>query len=266
MSARVDTRGLSLQILRRTGRTAVLRAALLAIAFEASVDPALAYRPFDGTDAAVADPGEVEIEFQPAGILREGPRRTVIAPAVIFNYGLIKNWELVLQGRGEFPYSPDRERTTFRENALLFKSVLRPGVLQGEAGPSIATEFGMLLPATRSTERNDVGASIAGIVSNRWSWFTAHFNLQAALSNAHEPDYFASTILEGPFDWVVRPVGELAYEWDAAASETRATGLIGAIWRAAENLSFDAAVREGRINSQPLTELRLGFTFGFSPW
>jgi hypothetical protein len=27
---------------------------------------ARAYRPFDGTDAAVADPGEVEIELQPA--------------------------------------------------------------------------------------------------------------------------------------------------------------------------------------------------------
>ena len=27
--------------------------------------PAAAYRPFDGTDAAVTDEGEVEIEFQP---------------------------------------------------------------------------------------------------------------------------------------------------------------------------------------------------------
>jgi hypothetical protein len=26
-----------------------------------------AYRPFDGTDAAVADPREVEVELQPAG-------------------------------------------------------------------------------------------------------------------------------------------------------------------------------------------------------
>jgi hypothetical protein len=32
--------------------------------------PAFAYRPFDGTDAAVADLGEVEIEFQPAGAFR----------------------------------------------------------------------------------------------------------------------------------------------------------------------------------------------------
>ena len=42
--------------------------------------PAAAYRPFDGTDAAVADVGEVEIEFQPLGAAHaggddEGPNR-----------------------------------------------------------------------------------------------------------------------------------------------------------------------------------------------
>jgi len=31
-----------------------------------------AYRPFEGTDAAVTDPGELEIELQPAGMLRQG--------------------------------------------------------------------------------------------------------------------------------------------------------------------------------------------------
>ena len=39
---------------------------------------AFAYRPFDGTDAAVADPGEVEIELQPCQrvsdyVLRHAP-------------------------------------------------------------------------------------------------------------------------------------------------------------------------------------------------
>lgn len=227
---------------------------------------ALAYRPFDGTDAAVAEPREVEVEFGPAGILREGPERTIIAPALILNYGLITNWELVLQGRGEFPYAPQRGRTTIRDNAALLKGVLRPGVLQGATGPSIATEVGALLPDIRGGERNGVGASLAGIISERWSWFTAHLNLQVALSHAHEPDYFVSTILEGPFDWAVRPVGEVVYEWDAAAAETRVSGLAGAIWRAKENLSFDLGVREGRTNARPVSELRLGFTIGFSPW
>ena len=47
--------------------------------------PALAYRPFDGTDAAVADLGEVEIEFQPAGAFRAGSTKPL--SEAIFNYG-----------------------------------------------------------------------------------------------------------------------------------------------------------------------------------
>jgi hypothetical protein len=45
---------------------------------------AAAYRPFDGTDAAVADVGEVEIELQPAGLFRENSQTTLIAPFVVY--------------------------------------------------------------------------------------------------------------------------------------------------------------------------------------
>jgi hypothetical protein len=41
---------------------------------------AVAYRPFDGTDAAVADTGDVEIELGPVEYLREGAERTLLAP------------------------------------------------------------------------------------------------------------------------------------------------------------------------------------------
>jgi hypothetical protein len=37
--------------------------------------PAFAYRPFDGTDAAVADLGEFEVEFQPAAVCATIPAR-----------------------------------------------------------------------------------------------------------------------------------------------------------------------------------------------
>jgi hypothetical protein len=67
---------------------------------------AWAYRPFDGTDAAVADPGEVEIELQPAGTLWVNAQPALVAPDIVYNYGLIKDWELVLQGTGLTPLSP----------------------------------------------------------------------------------------------------------------------------------------------------------------
>jgi hypothetical protein len=50
---------------------------------------AQAYRPFDGTDAAVAAPGEVEIELGPVEYLREGSERALSAPNVRLNYGFV---------------------------------------------------------------------------------------------------------------------------------------------------------------------------------
>ena len=61
---------------------------IIGLCLTATSGPAWAYRPFDGTDAAIAAPGELEIELQPAGRLREGGNTTLVAPATVFNYGL----------------------------------------------------------------------------------------------------------------------------------------------------------------------------------
>jgi len=65
--------------------------------------PATAYRPFDGTDAAVAAKGEMEIELQPAGRLRDESGTSLIAPATVINYFLTEGWEAVLEGIGQTP-------------------------------------------------------------------------------------------------------------------------------------------------------------------
>lgn len=52
---------------KRTLSNVSLRIAASIFAYASLLDIALAYRPFDGTDAAVADPGEMEVELQPAG-------------------------------------------------------------------------------------------------------------------------------------------------------------------------------------------------------
>src|SRR3954470_6186143 len=94
-----------------TDRTPKLRgtitsAGLICASMFVAAVPALAYRPFDGTDAAVADEGKVEIEFQPAGVLKDFSGTTLIGPAARFNYGLSKTWEAVLEGQLETPLSP----------------------------------------------------------------------------------------------------------------------------------------------------------------
>jgi hypothetical protein len=115
---------------------------------------AFAYRRFDGTDAAVAAPGELEIELQPAGPLRERGSTTLIAPAMVYNYGFSEGWEAVLEGQGETPLSPSGPTSLTTAGAFL-KHVLQPGSLQDKTGPSVATEFGVLLPD--STGSSGVG-------------------------------------------------------------------------------------------------------------
>ena len=220
---------------------------------------AFAYRPFDGTDAAVAAPGEVEIELQPAGRLREQGSTTLIAPATVLNYGLSEGWEAVFEGQGQTPLSPSGPTSLTAAGAFL-KHVLQPGSLQDKTGPSVATEFGVLLPD--STGNSGVGASLAGIVSQRWDWGTIHLNAETALTRDHHADVFLGGIIEGPSKWAIRPVAEVFYENEFGKSET-ISGLVGLIWKVRDNLSFDVGVRRALTNGHPVNEIRAGLTFGF---
>jgi hypothetical protein len=221
--------------------------------------PAAAYRPFDGTDAAVANLNEVEIELQPAGGRQQGPQSTLVAPEVVFNYGFADRWEMVLQGQVETPLSPGGPSTLAATGAFL-KYVIQPGVLQDKSGISIATEFGPLLPGV-NTEPG-VGFSWAGIVSQRWDWGTAHFNVETNLTRDQHGEAFLDAILEGPSKWKVRPVFEMFYDKIWTQSETRSV-LLGAIWQVKDDLSFDAAFRYALVNGHAVNEIRAGLTFAF---
>ena len=221
-----------------------------------------AYRPFDSTDAAVADVGQFEVELGPLGLRRSDLERTDIAPAYVLNYGFAKNWELVLEGRAEHPQAPaDDIRSRLLGDALSLKGVLVEGVLQGKSGPSVATEFGVLMPGFLDEQR--WGASWLGIVSQRWSGGTIYFNLGAALTREHRGDLFVGTIIEGPYDWTIRPVAEIVYERELNMTETTAV-LAGAILKVGDDLAFDVGIREAWVNRQPVTEVRAGLTFAIS--
>jgi hypothetical protein len=64
---------------------------------------------------------------------------------VVINYGLTADWEAVLEGIGQAPLSPHGPTNVTAAGAFL-KHVLVPGSLQDKTGPSVATEFGLLLP------------------------------------------------------------------------------------------------------------------------
>ena len=221
--------------------------------------PAAAYRPFDGTDAAVADPNEMEVEFQPVGALWQGSNKSLVGPWAVLNFGFENRWEAVLEGKGITPVSPSGP-FTLTDTAFSLKHILIPGSLQDQKGPSVATEFGVLLPEVNGD--SGVGASLAGIVSQRWDWGTIHFNAAALLTRQHTGEAFTTIIIEGPSKWTVRPVAEIFYEQEINQSTT-ISGLVGLIWQVRDNLSFDVAFRHAITDGHPIYEIRAGTTFGF---
>ena len=163
----------------------------------------------------------------------------------------------VFEGRGETPLSTAGPTELTTAGAFL-KHVVVPGSLQDKSGPSVATEFGVLLPD--STGDSGVGASWAGIVSQRWDWGTVHFNAETALTRDHHADVFVGTILEAPSKWKVRPVAEVFYEREFSVEET-VSGLVGLIWQVNDKLAVDVAYRHALANGHSVEEVRAGVTF-----
>ncbi len=224
-----------------------------------------AYRPFDSTDAAVADAGELELELGPVGYSREADRQFLVLPAVVFNLGLLRGWELVLQGRhlllvGERYGEP---RSRLLDTGLFIKAVVRAGCLQDGRGPSVGVELGPLLPTVNGD--SGWGVSGAAILSQRWRPVTLHINVAGALTRSQRFDLFGGVILEGPAGWRVRPVGEVFVEREFKVKFIY-SGLLGAIWRVSDALSVDLGARVARSTEATACEVRAGLTWAVALW
>jgi hypothetical protein len=229
-----------------------------------------AYRPFDGTDADVAEYHELELELGPIGYYSRAGAHDFVSGGVL-NFGFAHRFELVLQGfdflsidsgtRG----APNR----FIETQLLVKTVLLEGCLQEKPGPSVATEDGVLLPTAGDPDSKGFGGYLGGIVSTCIADdLIIHWNVEAQLlpENAHgnhDIDLFGGAIFEPPpSKYVVRPVMELFVEHDFGfpAVQTYSV-LLGAIWVVTPKLALDVALREASLGGQPVSEVRTGFSW-----
>jgi hypothetical protein len=239
-----------------TGLTALCALGTLLLMSE----PALALRPYDSTDADVAKKGEFELELGPVGRRREGSKRIEVVPAVIGNFGLEGDRELVIQGQREVALDrePGEPHSAIVENGVFIKQVLQQGALQDASGLSIATEYGLLLPSVHGEK--GTGLSVAGIVSQRTDTVSVHLNAVLEWTREHEPGLFLGAILEGPYAWAVRPVAEVFGE-QASGSSRVISKLVGAIWRVREGLSFDVGIRRAHDGNETVRELRLGLTW-----
>ena len=169
------------------------------------------YRPFASTDAAVADPKEMEIEVGYFTLERARGKNTFIVPKVILNYGIIRDLEVV----GEFTVQkPQDEEVQLVDSGLFLKTVLKEGVLQGKEGVGFAVEVGTLLPSTAQGERR-FGFEGIGILSGRLLPFTYHVNIGGGVDNAKgNPFAIWGVIVELPILPNFRVVGEVNGERD----------------------------------------------------
>jgi len=216
---------------------------------------AWAYRPFDSTDAAVADKDAFEVELSPLSYRHDDDGTAWITPSARLNYGFAEDWEAVLEGQAEH-FSHMRSRVT--EAQFDIKGVLREGSLQEKEGWSLGTEASVLLPGIN--DQNGAGFELTGIASQRWEWGTIHINIAAELTRDQRLGTFLGGILEGPDDWPVRPVAEVNYA-RAFSTDEETSILLGAIWKVQDHLAFDLGFRHAWVNSRPDEQIRAGLTF-----
>ncbi len=221
---------------------------------------ARAYRPFDETDADVAELHVLELELGPLQLQRSAGFTSYV-PTLIVNLGVFPGWEVVVDGLANVPVGSPRAPGSTGQLAvgLAVKGVVRRGSLQGGEGPSVAIEPELLFPSTAGPSEFGLAAGV--IVSQRWTALTVHLNLVPAWSRSHQAAGLAGVIIEGPFDWAVRPVAETYVEAEHGASAPTVSGLVGLIWRAAAGVALDAAFRVATVDGAGLIELRLGLTW-----
>jgi hypothetical protein len=248
----------------RTSKPRLLALAFLALSL-AAPRQARAYRPFDGTDADVADVGEFELELGPSHFYAQGKQRYLITPAVVLNLGFAKNFELVIDSKQLTPLETAGapSRLALVDDDVFIKWVVRRGALQGERGISIAVEGGPLLPEVNG--EHGFGAQADTIFSFEWSGGRAHFNEQIGWSRLGHPEIMSGLILEGTHEFPVRPVGELLVD-DEIGERLILSALVGGIWTASETLSFDLGFRVARVEDERAAEIRAGLTWAVPLW
>jgi hypothetical protein len=252
---------------RRRHSLASTSIAALSAAFILGVPSlALAYRPFDGTDAEVAEFGELELEWDTFLTFANAGIPELTTPVLTINVGVYRRLELVLETNNEL-HRPEVGKVTDRiaETHLFLKGVVREGFAQDKTGPSVAIEAGAWLPNPNGLVGDGIGGSVSVICSVQVAQMIAHFNVLGAFDLEKHPELFASIILEGPRSHLVRPISEILAEHTFGGSTTY-SALVGAIWKANKALDVDFAVRALSTDSIPMGQVRLGFTLRAPLW
>jgi hypothetical protein len=219
-----------------------------------------AYRPFDGTDADVAEPGEFELEIGPSYQAGRHSPRSLTLPSTVLNFGIQPGWELVIDGKGLLSLDREAGESAMKltDTDVLLKRVLRRGSLQGEDGLSIATEFGTLIP----TEADRRFGAIANLITSQmWRSLALHLNTAGSLTREGTFNVLGGLIVEGPRAFAIRPVAEVFVE-HTLRGESSYSSLVGGIWEVSDHLALDCGIRGAWVTSLGVVEeARIGLTW-----
>ena len=223
--------------------------------------PAVGYRPFISTDAAVSEPQEMDIELGYFNLERTDTETTVIVPQVVMNYGITQGWEVV----GEFHLEkPPEGAAQLVSPGLFLKGVLREGVLQQQGGVSVALEVGSLLPSTAS-EQNGFGFEGIGILSGEVRRFTYHINVGGGVDRqTTNPFVLWGVIGEISLLPSLRLVGEVNGESSKEKIPNNSM-LLGVIWQPPSSCVWlDAGIRKSISPGAPDWLFTTGLTWSFA--
>jgi hypothetical protein len=220
---------------------------------------ALAFRPFEGTDAAVADLGEFELEEGPSGVEVGGAGREVLLPNLALNVGLAPQIELSTNTHDMELLRPGRALPVarYQDTEVGIKAVLVPGCLQGGSGPSLASELAIHLP-----DQFDDGVmrgSLGLILSARAGLLAFHANVAAA-RQAEGYDIQESLIIDAGLSSAVRPVIELGSSGRLGQPPVYSV-LFGAIFQLSEATTIDAAMVGSASDGALSAQARIGLTW-----
>src|SRR2546426_1083304 len=235
--------------LREVGRTGGQYWSLLltfVLFFPASY--AWGYRPFISTDAAVADPQEMEVELGYFNLKRAEQKNTFVTPRVVLNYGIARNWEIVGEFEVEKPLGKDVQLS---DPGLFLKAILKEGIWQKKDGVSFAIEAGPLLPATVAWERR-FGFEGIGILSGKLASLTYHVNVGGGVDRTKtNPFAIWGVIVELPVLANFRLVGEVSGE-NIRKKFPDESVLFGFIWELpASPILIDGGIRRSLSRGAP---------------
>ena len=236
---------------------------LVCLLILASPRLAWGYRPFDFTDADVAERRTIEVEFAPVEFVSRGANHALRAPNLTLNFGLGGGSELVVEGFNQVALKPeeDEPHSQLADVEVGIKKILRRGSLQDEKGASIATEAGLVFPGRGE---DHLGAALSGIVSDVSRAGVVHATVEYSRSPDGLDEAGAGVIVETNDANGWRPVAELKLD-GARGEPTSKAVLVGAIYEAREGLAFDAGVSLGQSEGERWTEARAGLTWQIGP-